>query len=311
MYCRIVRFVPGRRPTDEDVRPGFGSSDSAALVTGDAPENRVVVLFETADLSPDALVDATVTVDGQPLRGWYRRPVEITPRARQRLELHPNRDLAGVEFGLVTGFLRRARVDVRVTRRGATVASDEAWLDVCDVRTLGSLYQRIIDELIAPDATQQAHRAGVPDPGVAYHPWYPVLKIGGGKAALYTAALVADIVGKEHHLTVPAWLLRVGVYLELLTCLGIVDAVRDDVGDLLAPPERDAFDHSDALAQIREHIDPDAWREVWEMRQISFPRFGRPRTGPVSALNLLHAHVSLRVSRPATNTPAHVRKLVH
>ena len=87
----------------------------------------------------------------------------------------------------------------------------------------------------------------MPDPGVAYHPWYPVLKIGGGKAALYTAALVADIVGKEHHLTVPAWLLRVGVYLELLTCLGIFEAVRDDVGDLLAPDERDAFDHERRL----------------------------------------------------------------
>ena len=44
-----------------------------------------------------------------------------------------------------------------------------------------------------------------------------MLTIGGDKAALYTDALVADIVGKEYHLTDPAWLLRVGVYLELLT----------------------------------------------------------------------------------------------
>jgi len=285
--CRIVPFFPGRRPTDEDVRAGFGSSDGAALVTGAASDNRVVVLLEAVGLPPEAVVDATVTVDGQPLPGWDRRPVQITARARQRLELWPDRDLAGVELGFGNGFLRRAQVVVRVSSQGRTLASDEAWLDVCDVRTLGSLYQRVVDELIGPDTTRQAHQAGAPDPGVGYHPWYPVLRIGGGKAALYTAALVADIVDKQHHLTDPIWLLRVGVCLELLTCMGIVEAVRDDVGDLLTPHERDAFDHGLALAPIRERIDPDAWRQVWSMRRISFPRLGSPRTGPVSALNLL------------------------
>ena len=287
MACRIVPFVPGRRPTDEDVRAGFGSSDSAALVTGASRDNRVVVLLDTVDVPSDALVDATVTVDGQPLPGWSRRPVEVTARPRQQLVLWPDRDMGEVEVGFVAGFMRQARVEVRVSRDGRAVASDEAWLDVCDVRNLGSLYQRIIDELIGPDTTGQAQRVAVPDPGVAYHPWYPVLTIGGGKAALYTAALVADIVDKQHHLTDPTWLLRVGVYLELLTCLGIVEAVRDDVGDLLAPHERDAFEHGLALAPIRERIDPDAWRQVWRMRRISFPRLGSPRTGPVSALNLL------------------------
>ena len=38
----------------------------------------------------------------------------------------------------------------------------------------------------------------------AYHPWYPVLLIGTDKAALYTRALVADIVDKGSHLTDPA-----------------------------------------------------------------------------------------------------------
>ena len=199
----------------------------------------------------------------------------------------PDEDLAEVDLSLVAGFLRRAWLEVEVTDGGEQVDGDEAWLDVCDVRNLGSLYQRIIDRLVAPDTACQAGKAGVPDPGVAYHPWYPVLRIGGDKAALYTAALVADIVGKEDHLTDPAWLLRVGVYLELLTCIGIFEAVRDDVGDLLDPAERAAFENDEAFAEIRRRMQPDAWQEVWRLRRITFPGFGSPRTGPVSALNLL------------------------
>ena len=82
-----------------------------------------------------------------------------------------------------------------------------------------------------------------------------MLTIGGDKAALYTDTLVADIVGKECHFTDPAWLLRVGVYLELLTCMGIIEAVRADVGDLLESDERDAFETSDAFSEIRRHVD--------------------------------------------------------
>jgi Cyclic nucleotide-binding domain len=284
---RVRPFQPGRRPTEDNVRRGLGSSDDVALVTGDGRENRAVVLFEVGDLPEGAVVDATVTVDDQPLEGWDHRPVELATGARQQVELRPDRDLAGLDLGLGTGFLRRAWVELRVTHGGATIDADECWLDVGDVRNLGSLYERIIDRLLAPDTAFQAGRAGVADPGVGYHPWYPVLRIGGDKAALYTAALVADIVGKEDHLTDPAWLLRVGVYLELLTCIGIFEAVRDDVGDLLEPDEREAFETSDAFAEIRARIRPDAWREVWALRRITFPGFGTPRTGPVSALNLL------------------------
>jgi CRP-like cAMP-binding protein len=100
---------------------------------------------------------------------------------------------------------------------------------------------------------------------------------------------VGDIVGKQQHLTDPAWLLRLGVYLELLTCLGIVEAVRDEpgVGDLLTPEERAAFDASPVYKEIRRRIDPEAWREVWGLRRITFPGLSAPRTGPVSARNLL------------------------
>lgn len=280
-------FVPGRRPTDERMHPGLGSSDSVALVTGADGDNRAVLLFDVSDLPEGAVVEVTATIDGRPLPGWERRPIELDGLGRQWLELRPEEDLAGIDLGFAAGFMRRARLELSVTHHGSTLGTDEAWLDVCDVRNLGSLYARIIDRLVVPDAARQAREAGVADPGVGFHPWYPVLKVGTDKAALYTAAVVADIVGKEHHLTDSSWLLRVGFYLELLTCFGIVEAVRDDVGDLLEPDERDAFEHADVYAEVRRRIDPAAWREVWDMRRIAFARSGTPRTGPVSVRNLL------------------------
>ena len=292
MQFRILPFVPGRRPTDEDSRPGLGSSDSAALVTGEDRDNRVILLFEASDLPDGAAVEATVTIDGEPLPGWERRSLVLAGQSRQRLELRPEEDLDGVKLGLTAGFMRKARVELRVTHDGSTVATDETWIDVCDVHDFGSLYARVLDRLVAADTTRQAAAAGVPDPGVAFHPWYPVLSIGSDKASLYASAVVADIVGKEHHLTDASWLLRVGVYLELLTCLGILEAVRDDMGDLLEADERAAFEEGDALAEIRRRINPDAWREVWGLRGISFPAFGTPRTGPVSVLNLLRKKVA-------------------
>jgi CRP-like cAMP-binding protein len=114
-----------------------------------------------------------------------------------------------------------------------------------------------------------------------------VLLIGTAKAALYTRALVGDIVDKRRNLTDPAWLLRVGLYLEFLTCLGVVEAVKSDVGDLLTPAERSAFERSPGLAEIRRRINPLRWREVWQLRSIAFRGRAAPRAGPVSARNLL------------------------
>src|SRR5262249_34542811 len=81
------------------------------------------------------------------------------------------------------------------------------------------------------------------------------------KAALYTRALVADIVDKRRNFVDPAWLLRVGIYLELLTCLGIVEAVRDEGGDLLTAQER-AADEGEGSAAVAERGDPEAVRPV-------------------------------------------------
>ena len=287
MPLRIVPFTPGRRPTDEDDRTGFGASDSAALITGGDQSNRAILLFDLDEVPPGTVVEAELRVDGSSVPGWERRQVPLTVAGRQRFELRPDLDLADIDVGLTGGFMQRVEVELRAVHEGQVVSGDKATIDLCDLRRLGTLYERIVDRLVAVDTTRQATKAKVVDPGVDYHPWFPVLRIGGDKAALYTAALVADIVDKENHLSDPAWLLRVGVYLELLTCLGIVEAVREDVGDLLDPAERAAYDRDDGFAEIRRRIDPERWRTVWKSRRIAFPRFGNPRTGPVSVLNLL------------------------
>lgn len=294
---RIVPFRPGRRPTDEASYPGLGSSDCAAVrVAGDVEANRAYVLFEVGGMLDGLEVDATIRFaptahdNGELLAGWDHRPIALvpaTPMRTQEVHFHPERDISEGACDFVNGFLRRAVVSLRATIGGVPIASDEVSLDVCDVTKLGSLYTRVIDRIVAPDTARQAAAARVADPGVAYHPWFPVLTIGGDKAALYTNALVADIVDKERHLSDPAWLLRVGVYLELLTCLGIVEAVRDDIGDVLSAEERAAFEYGDAFAEIRSRLNVDGWRRIWEMRKIAFPRLGVPRAGPVSALNLI------------------------
>ncbi len=184
-------------------------------------------------------------------------------------------------------FSQQLHVALRLTHRGVPVATSQTWIDICDTRRFGSLYQRIIERLIKPDTERQANAAGVSTLDFAYHPWFPVLSIGSDKAALYTDALIEDIVYKQRHLTDPRWLMRVGLYLEFLTCLGVFEAVKDEVGDLLTPAERAQYERSPFFAQIRKRLNPRGWRNVWDLREISFPKFGAPQTGPVSLLTLL------------------------
>ena len=198
------------------------------------------------------------------------------------------RDAAGDDdpYGFGHLFLQQLRVELRLSDGTQAVSTAQTTLDVADVRRLGSLYERVLERVVSPDVARQAAAARVASPGNAYHPWFPVLLIGMDKASLYTRALVADIVHKQRHLAEPGWLLRVGVYLELVTCLGIAEAVHGDVGDLLTPQERAAFE-SERFAPLRSRVDAEAWGAVWELRDIAFAKQSVARAGPVSLLNLL------------------------
>jgi CRP-like cAMP-binding protein len=256
-------------------------------------------LFDVGPAHPRLAVEVSMSwsdgTDGapsMPIAGWDRRPIEIDPSGDgmlRSLVIHPETAFAHEDLGFAHGFLRRAVIELCATWDGIAVAATTAEIEVCDVRNLGSLYGRVLDDVVAPDAIRQSAKwsgsVSLPEP--IHHPWAPVLIIGKEKAELYTGALVADIVGKFDHLSDPSWLLRVGVYLEMLTCLGIFEAVRDDLGDLLTPDERAQYEQGAAWAEIRGRIDVAAWKDVWGLRKISPPRIGVPRAGAVSALNLI------------------------
>lgn len=289
LSIRIVPFVPGRRPGHEAAHPGLGSSDEVAVILGDGGEDSTCILYTLPGAGqPGVTVEATLSLhgSGEPLPGWDRR--EIVPERigdeRFVFVLHPARELGDELFTFEQRYSRQVDVRLEACWQGVSVASAETAVLVCDLRRSGSLYQRLLDDLVVPDTARQAARAGVENPGPAYHPWYPVLLIGSEKGALYTRALIADITGDGQHLSDPGWLLRVGLNLEFLTFLGICEAVEDE---LLSPAERAAFEGSDELAEIRSRVDGRAWREVWRLREIAFARRGLPRTGPVAAANLL------------------------
>ena len=262
--------IPGwnKRPVTRAILDAteMGNPVLRPISLADANERRLVV-----KLSPSE--------DFLPGVAWHWQDLD------QQLQALATDDADPFTFGHM--FTQMLQVQLRVTRRQVPVASAHTWIDICDTRRVGSLYQRIVDRLIKPDTERQAKQAGLDTLDHAYHPWFPILLIGLDKAALYTRALIEDVVHKKRHLTDPRWLMRVGLYLEFLTCLGILEAVKEEVGDLLTLAERAAFESSPFFAEIRRRLNPRAWRKVWQLKDIVFPKFGTPPTGPVSALNLL------------------------
>src|SRR4051812_3205451 len=269
---RIIPFAPGRRPTDEARHPGMGSSDAVAFREG--AYYLLIAVGEAAGcellVGGGPIAPAVFAADGS------LRDTPLDVDGTYVVALH---DLPG-EYSFATLFSQKLALDVDLTRGGETVATAEAELEVYDVARMGSLYERIVERVVKADTARQA-------PGLshAYHPWFPVLLIGAHKAELYTRALVGDIVHKRRDLADPGWLVRVGLYLEFLTALGIAEAVKDDLGDILSPDERIALETSPAFAEIRARLNVDGWRGVWSERGIVTR--GLPRAGPVSALNLL------------------------
>src|SRR3954470_1562650 len=262
----IIPFQPGRRPTDEARHPWQGSSDQVAFVHAGArnrcylllkidgkPELRATVNGREREFAPAAFIDGEL------------RPAALGGDHPYVLALDPDEDFE-CDYGFAQRWTQRVEV---------TVNEASARLDAYDLTGFGTLYARLVQRLIKPDTERQA--PGLPH---AYHPWFPVLLIGSHKAELYTRALIGDVVHKRHNLADPGWLVRVGLYLELLTGLGIAEAVRPDVGDILTPAERAAADGWSDL-----ELDAEGWKRVWDLREIDREK---PRLGPVGALNLLN-----------------------
>jgi len=239
--------------------PGWYHRPLEPLVfTDDGQALRSVPLAEATNRAlVVAIPPAEVLLPG---RGWAWEQVDPELRATATDDADP------FTFGHL--FLQELRVDVRLTRDGVAVAACHTSVDVSDARRFGSLYRRVLERVVAPDTELQRRTTRVATLDVSHHPWFPVLTIGSDKADLYTRALIGDIVHGKRNLTDPRWLMRVGLYLEFLTCLGIFEAVRDDVGDLLTPAERQAWETSSVFAPLRAAVNVPGWREVWKKRGI-------------------------------------------
>lgn len=262
--------IPGwnRRP----IEPHIFANDPDGT-----PALRAISLCEAA--GQDLVIGVSPDKDLLPGTDWSWESLDERVRAAATDVRDP------FSFGHL--FTQMVYVCLRLTHHGTPVSATQSMIDVCDTRRFGSLYQRIVDKLIEPDTARQSVSANASLVDKAFHPWFPVLAIGAEKAALYTDALVEDIVCKKRYLTDPRWLMRVGLYLEFLTCIGIFEAVKDDVGDVLTPHERRAYESSPLFAEIRKRLNPQGWRKVWDLRGMVFPQVGVPQAGPVSALNLL------------------------
>lgn len=190
-------------------------------------------------------------------------------------------------------FKQRLKVQLSLGGSSRLAARRSIDLDVFDIDRFGSLYERLITRLVRIDTQAQVSRRGLQRVYEAYHPWYPVLAIGVVKAQLYLRAVREDVFWQQRNLAEPAWLMRVGLYLEFLTCLGIAEAVKDDCPELLNAAERRCFEESPAFEQIRQRIDPHAWQQVWNCRGIAFAHNPLSAAGPVDFRNLVQKETAI------------------
>ncbi len=307
-----VPFVTGRRPIDEASFPGLGSSDKVGLIVDTLPasENTIYLLYRLRGVPKrreelDRLrIELSLSLSGpwgevsaDPLPQWSGRvlpplsfaiddrgapklsEIDLADAANRCLAvaLSPADDFCVSDaFGFEQLFLQQVRAELVLLRDGVPVSASQTMIDVCDGRPFGSLYERVMERVIARDTELEARSRGLEAFDPAYHPWFPALLIGRDKADLYMRALVEDIVRKKRHLTDPGWLLRLGLYLELITCLGICEAVKSDVGDFLSPEERSAYESSPSFAPIRDAVNVEQWKSVWRLREIVIGQGGVP-----------------------------------
>ncbi|HEU4536688.1 MAG TPA: cyclic nucleotide-binding domain-containing protein, partial [Polyangiaceae bacterium] len=309
----IVPFEPTCRPGDEALAPGLGCSEHVDYVDStkvDGPGQELWLLFTTDGLPAGGEVTvelsawlgdgAAPALAGRPVparaivRDEQGRPALAGADYRaggRHVAALPCRELLAAAtaddpepFGFRHRFHRRVRVELALRSGGEVVARDVCEVEIYDAGRMGSLYRRLRDRLLPADLAEAGRgRAGLT---VAHHPWYPVLAIGMTKADLYLRAIFQDLDDQTAHLPDPRWLLRVGLFLEWLTFLGVVEALGERGRDLLTDEER-ALVAGPAFADVRARLRPAAWREVCAHREVAPPRPGPLGAGPVGLDNLL------------------------
>jgi hypothetical protein len=300
----IVPFRTGGRPTDELRTPGTGCSEHVDYIdagAGAVDDGQELWLLYDA-VAPCGLGEVEARMDAwfvdeagdEPVPGIVELPVpwsRMERRERGDVGLVPvsaasstrgrftaalprqalRRAAERGAFSFVHCYHRRLRVRLSLVAGGRTVASDETTVEIFDLGRAGSLYRRIMERLVVPDARAQARAQGLDELGAEYHPWFPVLTIGTDKARRYLDAIRCDLDQHSTHFSDPRWLLRVGTYLELMTCLGIAWAVRDEHPDILDADEWQAVEHGPGFARMRPRLAIERWRAAWQRRHVASP----------------------------------------
>jgi CRP-like cAMP-binding protein len=257
---------------------------------GEAGAARPVPGLQGIDVPPRAVA---ATADFKPALtvSQYRLPSDdayvaaIAPQA-QLLPADASQNGGQDPFTFAAFFQQRFAVTLGVSNGSELLDQSTTLIEVFDTQRFGSLYERLL-YLVAEDTARQAAVLGESDVYAAHHPFYPVLAIGINKAAFYVKAIHQDLAEQSKHLANPRWLLRVGLYLEYLTCIGLFEAVREEHEDLLSAEEREFYEKAAAFRQIRQRIDVARWKDVWRLRSIVAKGKSPIAAGSVGFLNLL------------------------
>jgi len=260
--------------------PPEGEAGAARPVPGlqgiDVPARAVAV---TADFKP-ALAVSQYRAAGEEVY-----VAAIAPQA-QLLPAGVSQNGGQDPFTFATFFQQRFAITLGLSNGAELLDQSTTLIEVFDTQRFGSLYERLL-YLVAADTARQAAVLGDSAIYAAHHPWYPVLAIGMNKAAFYVKAIHQDLAEQSKHLANPRWLLRVGLYLEYLTCIGIFEAVREEHEDLLSADEREFYERSTAFREVRQRIDVARWKNVWRLRSIVGKSKSPIAAGPVAFTNLL------------------------
>ena len=194
----------------------MGSSDAVAFLEGE-----YYVLFAVRDAADYALEVRRSTARRRSRTGSSTPSVSCTKPswAGPPPYVLALRDLPG-EYSFATLFSQRLAIRVRLVRDGAPVAETRRrWRSTTSRRWARST------SASSSAARRARHRAAGARPLARLPPVVPRAPHRRGQGRALHPRAGRRHRAQAHNLTDPRWLLRVGLYLEFLTCLGIFEAV--------------------------------------------------------------------------------------
>lgn len=319
--CEFIPFVRGRRPLNESVFPGLGSSDNICFITSEnVKNNQAYILYKLTGLESwsdridEFQLELSLTFCGYKGKQLISKKIvrDIQPQVFSNkkhskdelvaislaetegktlvIKLSPSTDLNHAEiewlYNFETFFSQRILIELRINHLEVPLDYTHIFLETFDTRKLNSLYGRIVDKVIKNDVEKQSKKLNKDDLDYKFHPLYPIFSLCSKMSNLYIESIVYQVFKNCHQLTDVLWLMRVYVYLEFISVLGFAEAVKDEYGDLLSHKEREALEEYSEFKQIKNRLNVNNWKEIWKHRHIIISKQGVPKLGEVSSQNI-------------------------